>query len=283
MPGRGAESRPGVSEEADLAKRTSRKQSKARKSIKAAKGRKPAKGKAKRTAPKAKKRAASAKATARRTSRKTNTRVARKKTAARAAATRTARTEPKPKEPSRLSSAAATVKGVVAGAVAAVAKRLPGATPDMDAVTLLENDHRRFENLLKQGEETTERAVKGRTQLLDTITTELGIHELIEEQILYPALKEHPEAREIVLEGFQEHHVADLILKELHEVAKDDEQWGAKFKVLKESIEHHIKEEEGEMFVTARGVMSQQQLRDLGARMAKMKRDAEQGRLPKTN
>ena len=266
-----------------MAKRTSRKQSKARKSTKAAKGRKTAKGKAKRSAPKAKKRAAATKPSARRASRKTNTRVARKKTAARAAATRTSRTEPKPKEPSRLSSAAATVKGVVAGAVAAVAKRLPGATPDMDAITLLENDHRRFEDLLKQGEETTERAVKGRTQLLDTITTELGIHELIEEQILYPALKEHPEARAIVLEGFQEHHVADLILKELHEVAKDDEQWGAKFKVLKESIEHHIKEEEGEMFRTARGVMPQQQLRDLGARMAKMKRDAEQGRLPKTN
>ena len=259
-----------------MAKRTTRKQSKARKPTKAAKRRK--------AAPKARKRASSAKASAPRgAARKTNTKVARKKTAARAAATRSTRTQPKPKEPSRLSAAAATVKGVVAGAVAAVAKRMPGATPDMDAITLLETDHRRFEKLLKQGEETTERAVKGRGALLDTITTELGIHELIEEQILYPALKEHPEAREIVLEGFQEHHVADLILKELHEVAKSDEQWGAKFKVLKESIEHHIKEEEGQMFRTARGVMSQQQLRDLGARMAQMKRDAEQGRLPKTS
>ena len=52
----------------------------------------------------------------------------------------------------------------------------------------------------------------------------------------------------IVLEGFQEHHVADIIVKELHQVAKDNEQWGAKFKVLKESLEHHIQEEEGEIF-----------------------------------
>ena len=158
---------------------------------------------------------------------------------------------------------------------------MPGATPDMDAITLLENDHRRMEDLLKQGEDTTERAVKGRTQLLATITTELAIHELIEEKLLYPALKKYPEAREIVLEGFQEHHVADLILKELHEVAKDDERWGAKFKVLKENIEHHIEEEEGPMFRTARGVMTADELQQLGARMAQMKRDAEAGRLPK--
>ena len=241
----------------------------------------------KRAAPRAaKKRTAAKKRPAARSTKsrptpKTNTRVARKKNAARSAASRSTRQEAKPKEPSKLASAATAVKGAMANAVAAVAKRLPGAKPDMDAITLLETDHRRFENLLKQGEETTERAVKGRTELLGTLTTELAVHELIEEKILYPALKEHPEAREIVLEGFQEHHVADLILKELHQVARDDEQWGAKFKVLKENIEHHIKEEEGPMFRTARGVMSREDLQALGARMAKMKSDAEQGKLPR--
>jgi hemerythrin-like domain-containing protein len=74
-----------------------------------------------------------------------------------------------------------------------------------------------------------------------------------------------------VLEGYQEHHVADLIVKELHGLAKDDERWGAKFKVLKENIEHHIEEEEGQMFRTARGVMSREELQELGARMRAMK------------
>jgi hemerythrin-like domain-containing protein len=237
--------------------------------------------------PAAKKRpAASVKASARKAAKKkatpkTNTRTARKKNAARSAASRSIRQERKPKEPSKLASAATAVKGAMANAVAAVAKRLPGAKPDMDAITLLETDHRRLEDLLKQGEATTERAVKGRTELLGTLTAELAVHELIEEKILYPALKEHPEAREIVLEGFQEHHVADIILKELHQVARDDEQWGAKFKVLKENIEHHIKEEEGPMFRTARGVMSREDLQGLGAQMAKMKSDAEQGKLPR--
>jgi hypothetical protein len=199
---------------------------------------------------------------------------ARRKVAARAAATRktrktrTSRSQPAPKKPSAIASAAAAVKGALAGAMAIVTKRLPG---EPDAIALLEADHRRLEDLLKRGEETTERAVKGRRALLQTITSELNAHELIEEKILYPVLQAHPEARSIVLESFQEHHVADLVLKELHEVALDNEQWGAKFKVLKENIEHHIQEEEGPMFRTARGVLSRIELQEMGARMRKMK------------
>ena len=208
---------------------------------------------------------------------KATPKTARRKTAARAAATRTSRqakksgAKKKPvakKEPSMLGSAATAVKGALAGAVSVVTRRLPA---DTDAIALLEKDHRRLETLLKQGEETTERAVKGRTELLETITAELNLHEMKEEKILYPALKAHPEARDIVLEGFQEHHVADLIVKELHEVAKSDEQWGAKFKVLKENIEHHIQEEEGPMFRTARGVFTREELQAMGAKMQKMK------------
>ena len=248
-----------------MAKRTSRKQTKSKRSkrTKDTRGRKKTASRARRTS---------------RTSRTpAKTRTARRKNAARATAARKTRGEAKPPEPSRLASAATAVKGAVAGAVAAVAKRLPGA--EIDAITLLETDHRRLEDLLKQGEDTTERARKGRRELLNTITAELGVHELIEEKVLYPALKKYPDARDIVLEGFQEHHVADVIVKELHQVATSDEQWGAKFKVLKENIEHHIAEEEGPMFRTARGVMSREELQTLGARMSAMKREAETSRI----
>jgi hemerythrin HHE cation binding domain-containing protein len=170
--------------------------------------------------------------------------------------------------------AATAVRGAVAGAVAAVTERLPWTSGGDDALSLLEKDHRRFEQLLKQGEDTTEEAVKSRTQLLTTITTELNLHELIEEKVLYPALKAHPEAKDIVLESFQEHHVADVIVGELQNVDVSDERWGAKFKVLKENLEHHIQEEEGPMWRKARAVFSQDELRQLGARMARMKSDA---------
>jgi hemerythrin HHE cation binding domain-containing protein len=202
------------------------------------------------------------------------TKTARRKTAARAAATRATRRRATSKPPSTLGSVATAARGVVAGAVAAVSQRLPWASGEPDAITLLEIDHRRLENLLEQGEETTERAIKGRTELLNTLTAELNAHELIEEKLLYPALKEHPQAKDIVLEGYQEHHVADVIVRELHQVGKGDERWGAKFKVLKENIEHHIKEEEGEMFRTARAVLSREQLQNLGARMTTMKAKA---------
>jgi iron-sulfur cluster repair protein YtfE (RIC family) len=161
------------------------------------------------------------------------------------------------------------IRGVMAGAVAAVSQALPWTSDRLDALQMLEQDHRRFEALLAQGEETTARAVKGRAELLETITRELNEHEMKEEKFLYPMLESYPEAKTIVLEGYQEHHVADVIVKELHQVAADDEQWGAKFKVLKENLEHHIQEEEGEMFRIARAVVPREELLALGERMSK--------------
>jgi hypothetical protein len=194
-------------------------------------------------------------------------RVARKKTAARRAAARRAN-RPTVEASSRLATAATAMRGAVAGAVAAVAGRLPWGSTRLDAIEMLEQDHRRFEELLAQGEDTTERAVTRRTELLNTLARELNAHELKEEKFLYPVLQAHPQAKDIVLEGYQEHHVADLVVTELHDMKTDDEQWGAKFKVLKENIEHHIREEEGEMFRIARGLLSRDELLALAERMA---------------
>ena len=156
-----------------------------------------------------------------------------------------------------------------------MARRLPWAKVQNDPIVLLETDHRRFEKLLDQGEKTTERGAKRRGELLNTMTAALDVHEAIEEKILYPALKPHAEAHDIVLEGYQEHHVADLIIRELHQLARDDEKWGAKFKVLKENVAHHIEEEERNMFPTARAVLTNDELNDLGVRMKALKADLE--------
>ena len=207
--------------------------------------------------------------------RTTSNRTTLKRTPARKSASRKAAKRKTTPRPSRLSAAATLVRGAAAGAVAAIARRLPWANEETDPIVLLETDHRRFEDLLKQGEETTARAAKRRTQLLNTLTAELNVHEAIEEKILYPALKPHAKAREIVLEGYQEHHVADLIIGELRGLAKNDEKWGAKFKVLKENIEHHIDEEEGTMFRTARAVLSRNELNALGRRMKALRAELE--------
>jgi hypothetical protein len=197
---------------------------------------------------------------------------AKKKIAARSAAARKRGERKPPPKPSRLSSSATFVRGTVAGMVATVASKMPGTAAQADAIEILEREHRRFEQLLKQGEESTDQARKTRRELLATLTAELNAHELMEEQVFYPALQAHAETREVVLEGFEEHHIADVIVKELHEVAPQDEVWAAKFKVLKENIEHHIQEEEGNMFRFARGIFSRDELRALGARMLKSRR-----------
>ena len=143
----------------------------------------------------------------------------------------------------------------------------------MDALTLLKNDHEELKKHLEAGEDTTERAVKTRAEILDTVSTLLTAHERIEEEIFYPALKEHPNAKDLVLEGYQEHHVVDVLVDELHDLVENDERWGAKFKVLKENIEHHVEEEEGDMFSAARKVFSAEELDALGERMERMKNE----------
>jgi hemerythrin superfamily protein len=170
-----------------------------------------------------------------------------------------------------MNAAAGAIGRALGRTTAAVAKRLPWGGR-LDALDLLERDHRRLEELLKTG--TAARAVARRSAILQVIARELTVHELIEEKVLYPVLKSHAEARDIVLEGYQEHHVADIVLKELQQMPPSDERWGAKLKVLKENLEHHIEEEEGEMFKTARTVLSRNQLQELGTLMQAMKEEA---------
>jgi hypothetical protein len=146
----------------------------------------------------------------------------------------------------------------------------------MDAIALLEDDHRKVKEMLAEGEATTERAEKTRAELYAALRREMEVHERIEEEIFYPALKAHPKARDIVLEGFEEHHVVDEIMSELGETDVDDETWAAKFNVMKENIEHHIEEEEGEMFSKARQAFDEAELEDLGDKMMELKQLSEQ-------
>ena len=145
----------------------------------------------------------------------------------------------------------------------------------MDALTLLKKDHDKVKSLLSELEPTTERAIKTRSELFDRIKSELTVHEIIEEEIFYPTLKQHPRAKEIVLEGYEEHNVVDDLMGELSALPVDDETWGAKAKVMIENIEHHIEEEEGEMFTKARQVLDRDELEDLGKVMAARKAEAQ--------
>jgi iron-sulfur cluster repair protein YtfE (RIC family) len=141
----------------------------------------------------------------------------------------------------------------------------------MDAFTLLKNDHQKVAGLLEKLEGTTERALKTREELFTQLKSELDVHTEIEEKIFYPVLEKADETRDITLEAFEEHRLVKQLLGELAAEAKDDEQWTAKFTVLKENIEHHVEEEEGEMFKKARKVLSKAEIEELGTRLEKAK------------
>ena len=144
----------------------------------------------------------------------------------------------------------------------------------MDALKLLKDDHDRVKKMLEELDATTERADKTRTEGLGKLKAELTIHEAIEEEIFYPALKEHAEAKALVLEAYEEHDVVDMIMSEIEQTPTSAETWKAKFTVMKENLEHHIEEEEGEMFDKAREVFDRETLTSLGERMAARKQQA---------
>ena len=142
----------------------------------------------------------------------------------------------------------------------------------MNAIDLIQRDHEKMKVLMTRA--VTADAGERREELLEKLRIELVAHERMEEEIFYPPLRDNPKTHDIVLEGYEEHHVADLILDELLETPADTDVWHAKMKVLKENIEHHMHEEEDEMFKKARKVFTEAELEDLGRRMEAIKQEA---------
>jgi hypothetical protein len=153
-------------------------------------------------------------------------------------------------------------------------------TEEMDALSLLKEDHVKAKKLMEELSATTERGVKTREEKWTKLLKELTIHENIEEEIYYPALAEHPKAKELVLEALEEHHLVDDIVEQLKDTPFEDEHWSAKFKVTRENVEHHIEEEEGPMFAASRKIFSKEELDELGARMLEAKQAQMQEAMP---
>jgi hemerythrin-like domain-containing protein len=141
----------------------------------------------------------------------------------------------------------------------------------MDALALLKQDHDKVKRMLQQlGGEKDDAA---RSDLFAELVKELTVHENIEEELFYPALKQKPEAKQDVLEAFEEHHLVDEVMSELEDTPIDSVEWKAKFQVMTEQLEHHIQEEETKLFDEARRALDARELSDLGARMTQLKEE----------
>jgi iron-sulfur cluster repair protein YtfE (RIC family) len=143
----------------------------------------------------------------------------------------------------------------------------------MNAFELLKADHKKVAGIFEELEPTTNRATKTREELFTQLKNELDVHTQIEEQILYPALKDAEETHDITLEAYEEHHVVKQILSELESMPVDTDEWSAKLKVLQENVEHHVEEEEGDMFKKAKDILSPEQIDALGTRLEAAKQE----------
>jgi hemerythrin superfamily protein len=123
----------------------------------------------------------------------------------------------------------------------------------MDAITLLKQDHANVKAMFKEYEELGERAFAGKKKLADKICLELTRHATAEEEIFYPAVRgAAKENEDLVDEATVEHASAKALISQLSQMDPHDELYDAKVKVLGEYINHHVKEEEGELFPRAR-------------------------------
>jgi hemerythrin-like domain-containing protein len=144
----------------------------------------------------------------------------------------------------------------------------------MDAFNLLKADHRKVEKLFSQLESARGQA---KMRVFEQIQTELELHTHIEETIFYPALEEPKQTHELTLEAYEEHDVVKKLLKELSRAKSPTEEWEAQAKVLQENVEHHVEEEENELFKKAQAALSEDELETLGEQMANEK-ERQQGR-----
>jgi hemerythrin-like domain-containing protein len=144
----------------------------------------------------------------------------------------------------------------------------------MNAIELLKADHERVKAILSQLEDSTERAVKKRVDLLAKLEMEITIHTKLEEEILYPAFKEAGGKEQDIMyyEAKEEHRTVDaLVLPDLKNTDPGTREFSGRVKVVKELLEHHIEEEESEMFPQANKLLGKAKLDELGVQMEEMK------------
>ena len=136
----------------------------------------------------------------------------------------------------------------------------------MDAITLLKQQHREVEDLFEEYEDAEE---SEKAQLLAQLADKLAAHATIEEKIFYPAVYVG-ELKDLLKEAVEEHLSAKRVIADLLEMTPSDENFDAKVKVLKEQIEHHVEEEEGELFSKVKKTLSKMELDALGEEMEMM-------------
>jgi hemerythrin superfamily protein len=144
-----------------------------------------------------------------------------------------------------------------------------------DAIVMLREDHKQIKRLFREFERAKESTASKRQRLADKMVKLLTEHTYIENEVMYPRVRELvPELEDDILESYEEHHVADLLVGELAMMRANDERFFAKAMVLIENVRHHIEEEETEWFPRVREALGRNQLQELGEDMKQARKNA---------
>lgn len=144
-----------------------------------------------------------------------------------------------------------------------------------DAIVLLKNDHKDILKTFRDFEKAGPNAHQRKGELVDRMIELLTVHTYLENEVMYPRVRELlPELEDDVLESFEEHHVADVLVMELAAMKPDAERFTAKTTVLIENVRHHIAEEEDEWFPQVREGLSRKVLQEIGAEMEEARKKA---------
>jgi hemerythrin superfamily protein len=144
-----------------------------------------------------------------------------------------------------------------------------------DAIVLLKQDHKEIRRLFREFQQAGDEATARKGKLVDDIIEILTVHTYIENEVMYPRVRELlPDLEDDVLESYEEHHVADLLVVELAGMKPTAERFDAKTTVLIENVTHHIEEEEQDWFPKVREGLGRKALQQIGAEMVKAREKA---------
>jgi hemerythrin-like domain-containing protein len=144
-----------------------------------------------------------------------------------------------------------------------------------DAIVLLKNDHKDIRKAFADFEKAGENAHVTKGKIVDRIIELLTVHTYLENEVMYPRVRKLlPEVEDDVLESYEEHHVADVLVIELAALKPDHERFTAKTTVLIENVRHHMDEEEKDWFPKVREGLSRTVLQEIGAEMVKARKKA---------
>ncbi|MBJ8346702.1 hemerythrin domain-containing protein [Antrihabitans sp. YC2-6] len=144
-----------------------------------------------------------------------------------------------------------------------------------DAIVLLKNDHKEIKKTFREFKNAGPNAEGQKGKIVAKIVELLTIHTYLENECMYPQVRKLlPDLESDILESYEEHHVADLLVMELAAMKPSAERFDAKTTVLIESVEHHIDEEEDQWFPEVRKQLSRKQLQEIGAEMIDRRKDA---------